>query len=106
MSHLSDAIEFAAVARKNGYGHYKSSIGGRSPSLRWPHLYDLLRAKGYSKEKAARISNSRVGMRKHGRIEGLPYKDADKKSALKKVLKTYNRKHHLTASIEFVCYGS
>lgn len=44
------------------------SIGRRDPSLRWPHLYDVLRGKGYSKEKSARISNSRVGFRKKGRL--------------------------------------
>lgn len=72
---------------KSGYGHYKSSIGGRSPSLRWPHLYDILRAKGYSKEKSARISNSRVGMRKTGQIKGLPFKQAENPKALARVLK-------------------
>lgn len=77
---------------KAGYGHYKSSIGGRSPSLRWPHLYDILRAKGYSKSKSARISNSRVGMRKTGQIKGLPYKQADNPKALARVLKKSMRR--------------
>lgn len=81
-----------AVPRKNGYGHYSSSIGGRSPSLKWPHLYDILRAKGYDKEKAARISNSRIHVRKNGRLRGLSYKNADNPRALKNVLKTYERK--------------
>lgn len=44
------------------------SIGRRDPSLRWPHLYDLLVAKGYSKEKAARISNAKRFTRKKGRL--------------------------------------
>jgi hypothetical protein len=44
------------------------SLGGRDPSLRWPHLYDLLVAKGYSKEKAARISNAKRFTRKKGRL--------------------------------------
>lgn len=40
---------------------------GRSNSLKWPWLYDILRSKGYDKSKAAAISNSRVGTRKGGR---------------------------------------
>lgn len=63
------------------------SIRGRDPSLRWPHLYDILRAKGYDKEKAARISNSRLRYRKKGRLEGLPWKKADNKRELRKLLK-------------------
>jgi len=81
-----------AVPRKNGYGHYKGSIGGRSPSLKWPHLFDLLRAKGYDAEKAARISNSRIGMRKDGKLKGLSYKQAGNPKALQRVLKKYNKK--------------
>jgi hypothetical protein len=76
-----------AVPTKAGYGKYKSSIGGRSPSLRWPHLYDILRAKGYDKSKSARISNSRVGYRKSGKIKGLPYRQAENPKALAKLLK-------------------
>lgn len=81
-----------AVPTKKGYGHYPKSIGGRSPSLKWPHLYDLLRAKGYDKEKAARISNSRIGMRKDGKLKGLTYKQADNPKALRRVLKRYEKK--------------
>ena len=81
-----------AVPTKKGYGHYPKSIGGRSPSLKWPHLYDLLRAKGYDKEKAARISNSRIGMRKDGKLKGLSYKQADNPKALKRVLTKYEKK--------------
>jgi hypothetical protein len=81
-----------AVPTKSGYGHYPKSIGGRSPSLKWPHLYDLLRAKGYDKEKAARISNSRIGMRKSGKLKGLTYKQADNPKALKRVLTKYEKK--------------
>jgi hypothetical protein len=43
----------------------------RSKSLKWPHLYDILRSKGYDKSKAAAISNSRVGVRKGGRVKVL-----------------------------------
>lgn len=81
-----------AVPTKKGYGHYPKSIGGRSPSLKWPHLFDLLRAKGYSSEKAARISNSRIGMRKDGKLKGLSYKQANNPKALKRVLTKYEKK--------------
>lgn len=36
----------------------KRKGGGTRKSLKKPKLYDQLRAKGYSKEKAARISNA------------------------------------------------
>lgn len=91
-----------AVRRKSPH-----SIGKRDPSLKWPHLYDLLRAKGYDKEKSARISNSRVRLRKKGRLEGLPYRQADSKRALKGVLRTYQAKHGRTASaVVAACYSA
>lgn len=62
------------------------SIGGRDPSLRWPHLYDILRAKGHDKEAAARISNAHLRKRKKGRLQGLPWQKADNKRALKKLV--------------------
>ena len=82
------------------------SIGQRDPSLRWPHLYDILRAKGYSKEKAARIANSRLRYRKKGRLEGLPYKQADNPSALAKVRREQESKRSRRASGAIVasCY--
>lgn len=36
----------------------KGKRGGTRKSLKKPKLYDKLRRKGYSKEKAARISNA------------------------------------------------
>lgn len=33
-------------------------VNGHGPSILWPEMYDALRKKGYSKEKAARISNA------------------------------------------------
>lgn len=82
------------------------SIGQRDPSLRWPHLYDILRAKGYSKEKAARIANSRLRYRKKGRLEGLPYKQADNPGALRKVLAEQNRKKksRTASALVAACY--
>lgn len=73
------------------------SIKGRDPSLRWPHLYDILRAKGYDKEKAARISNSRLRYRKKGKLEGLPWKKADNKKALKALVSS--------SSLVFACHS-
>lgn len=79
--------EFARSKREQARRRSSSkSIRGRDPSLRWPHLYDILRAKGYDKSKAAAISNSRLRYRKKGRLEGLPWKKADNKKELKKLL--------------------
>ena len=75
-----------------------AGIGGRSNSLKWPHLYDLLRAKGYDKSKSAAIANSRVGVRGKGTLRGLSPKKADSPKALSSVLKKYNKKHKITAS--------
>lgn len=61
------------------------SIGGRSPSLRWPHLFDILIRKGYSQEKAARISNAKIGTRKDGKLKGVTRRSADR----------YRQKHNL-----------
>lgn len=81
------------------------SIGARDPSLRWPHLYDILRSKGYDKEKAARISNSRLRFRKKGRLHGLPWQQADNPGALKKVRQEQERKKSRTASaLVAACY--
>jgi len=40
-----------------------SDPGGASPgpSIKCPNIYEALKRKGYSKEKAARISNSKAG---------------------------------------------
>lgn len=61
------------------------SIRGRDPSLRWPHLYDILRAKGHSKEAAAKISNSHLRYRRKGRLEGLPWQKANDAGELAKL---------------------
>lgn len=58
------------------------------PTLGWPHLYDILRGKGYSKEKAARISNSRRGRRKKGRWSTKAGRAAAKARRAAKVEKT------------------
>jgi hypothetical protein len=68
------------------------SVGkGRDPSLRWPWLFDVLKAKGYDEAKAAAIANSRVGLRKKGRINVLSWKQAEKPSAVRKAMKPSER---------------
>jgi hypothetical protein len=68
------------------------SVGkGRDPSLRWPWLFDVLKAKGYDDAKAAAIANSRVGLRKKGRLNVLTWKQAEKPSAVRKAMKPSDR---------------
>lgn len=69
---------------------------GRSNSLKWPWLYDKLRAKGYDKSKAAAISNSRIGTRKHGRISVLSAKAAHNPAVLKRLAKADKAGKHST----------
>lgn len=82
-----EVAEFARTKREQSKRRASSkSIGGRDPSLRWPHLYDILRAKGHDKSTAAAISNAHLRKRKKGRLEGLPWKKADNKKELRKLL--------------------
>lgn len=86
---------------------------GRSNSLKWPWLYDKLRAKGYDKSKAAAISNSRLQFRKKGRISVLNAKTAHKASTLRKIAAADKAGKHFTkgslrasahvASLAFAC---
>lgn len=69
---------------------------GRSASLKWPWLYDKLRAKGYDKEKAARISNSRLRTRKKGRLNVLHAKAAHNPKVLARVAKADKAGQHKT----------
>lgn len=69
---------------------------GRSNSLKWPWLYDKLRAKGYDKSKAAAISNSRIHMRKKGRINVLHAKQAHSPAVLKRLAKLDRAGKHAT----------
>lgn len=69
---LSKELERPLTFRATG-------IGGRSASLKWPHLYDILRAKGYDKSKSAAISNAKRFQRKSGTtIKGLNIDDVKK----------------------------
>ncbi len=79
--------EFIALTAAVGPGKRH----GRSNSLKWPWLYDKLRAKGYDKSKAAAISNSRIHTRKNGRISVLPAKMAHNPKVLAK-LRTADKK--------------
>lgn len=69
---------------------------GRSSSLKWPHLYDVLRAKGYDKSKAAAISNSRLRFRKKGRKNVLKATEAHNPKILAKLAKAQREGKHLT----------
>lgn len=69
---------------------------GRSTSLKWPWLYDKLRAKGYDKSKAAAIANSRLKFRKTGRLNVLKANDAHKSSVLKRVAAADKSGKHVT----------
>lgn len=86
---------------------------GRANSLKWPWLYDKLRAKGYDKSKAAAISNSRLKFRKKGRISVLDAKTAHNPAALRRLAAADKAGKHSTkgslrasahiASIAFAC---
>jgi len=79
--------EFAAKAK----GAY-----GRSASLKWPWLYDKLVSKGYDHSKAAAISNSRVGVRKKGRLNVLNAVDAHNPKIQAKIAKADKAGKHVT----------
>jgi hypothetical protein len=69
---------------------------GRSNSLKWPHLYDILRSKGYDKSKAAAISNSRLHFRKKGRKNVLTAQQAHNPAVLRRLAKSIKQGEHLT----------
>jgi hypothetical protein len=55
---------------KEIHGHHGHQPSG--PSILWPALFDHLKAKGYSKEKAARISNAAWHKKKRGQKTNAP----------------------------------
>lgn len=69
---------------------------GRSSSLKWPWLYDILRSKGYDKSKAAAISNSRLRFRKKGRVNVLRAAQAHNPAVLKRVDRAMRKGKHMT----------
>ena len=69
---------------------------GRSSSLKWPWLYDKLRAKGYDKSKAAAIANSRLKFRKKGRLNVLKAADAHNPKVLNRVARADKAGKHVT----------
>ena len=77
-----------AAVRRGAYG--------RSTSLKWPWLYDKLRAKGYDKSKAAAISNSRLRYRKKGRLNVLNAKQANDPKVLRRLSKAEKKGSHVT----------
>lgn len=84
---LASAEEFAGKPK----GAY-----GRSTSLKWPHLYDILVAKGYDHSTAAAISNSRVGLRKTGRKNVLRASEAHNPAVLARLAKAEKVGKHVT----------
>jgi len=69
---------------------------GRSASLKWPHLYDILRSKGYDKSASAAISNSRVAYRKKGRLNVLDATEAHDPAVLKRLAAAEKAGKHVT----------
>ena len=83
-----------AIAEEFAQGPGKRQ--GRSNSLKWPWLYDKLVAKGYDHSKAAAISNSRIGMRKKGRISVLTAEQAHNPKVLAKLRESDKKGKHAT----------
>lgn len=84
---LASAEEFAGKPK----GAY-----GRSNSLKWPHLYDILVSKGYDHSTAAAISNSRVGLRKTGRKNVLKASEAHNPAVLARLARAEKEGRHVT----------
>lgn len=87
------------ILSKSTYETFAQGPGkafGRSNSLKWPNLYDKLRAKGYDKSKAAAISNSRLPMRKKGRLNVLKANEAHNPHVLARLQKAQKDGKHLT----------
>jgi len=59
----------------------------RSKSLKWPWLFDTLKAKGYPPSKAAAIANANLKFRKKGRLNVLTRKQAENPSVMARVRK-------------------
>lgn len=86
----------ASLVASGKYEEFAKGPGsrqGRSNSLKWPWLYDKLVAKGYDHSKAAAISNSRIHMRKKGRLSLLTAKQAHNPAVLRRLGKA---KGHVT----------
>jgi hypothetical protein len=89
----------ASLVASGNYEEFAQGPGkrhGRSNSLKWPWLYDKLRAKGYDKSKAAAISNSRIHLRKKGRLSVLPAKAAHNTKVLKRLAEYDKSGKHAT----------
>lgn len=89
----------ASLVASGRYEEFAQGPGkrhGRSNSLKWPWLYDKLRAKGYDKSKAAAISNAKIHTRKKGRLSVLPAKSAHNRAVLKRLAAADRRGKHST----------
>lgn len=60
---------------------------GRSGSLKWPWLFDVLKAKGMPASKAAAIANAQKKFRKKGRINVLTAKEAENPTVRERIAK-------------------
>lgn len=69
---------------------------GRSNSLKWPWLYDKLVAKGYDHSTAAAISNSRIGVRKKGRLNVLTATQAHSPKVQRRIAADDKKGRHST----------
>lgn len=99
-AHIEKRARALGVTLKNGKAVTAAAPAkgayGRSASLKWPWLYDKLRAKGYDKEKAARISNSRIRVRKKGRLNVLKAEQAHNPKVLARLAKADKAGKHVT----------
>lgn len=89
----------ASLVASGKYEEFAKGPGlrqGRSNSLKWPWLFDKLRAKGYDASTAAAISNSRIGTRKNGRISVLKVGEAHSATVLKRLAAADKKGKHST----------
>lgn len=70
---------------------------GRSGSLKWPWLFDILKAKGMNPSKAAAIANARKTYRKKGRVNVLTAKQAENPSVRKRIAEGEKSGEKMTA---------
>lgn len=89
----------ASLAASGQYEEFAKGPGarqGRSNSLKWPWLYDKLRAKGYDKSKAAAISNAKIHVRKSGRLSVLTKDQAHNPKVLARLREADKKGKHST----------
>lgn len=70
---------------------------GRSGSLKWPWLFDILKAKGMHPSKAAAIANANKKYRKKGRLNVLTAKQAESPAVGRRIAKAEKSGEKMTA---------